>query len=210
MPIEDAVMMVLRLKQGINIQEILLSSLPAHWKSYMPESIAVCQSLGSKWFNSKSTDVLKVPSAGSSVTIQLHCPRGLCCYVAVDVQPLEFDPRLWPNPQVSERRPAPEKLTQILRAWPSLSDKNIVQIPEAHRIVGEENEPFSCISRAPRSKAPNAARAKALPTLVLRTPIAERSATLSEPPCNPITTFTGRSMELTRAAMSSLREIPGA
>ena len=70
--------------------------------------------------------------------------------------------------------------------------------------------PCSRISRAARRKAPSAVRHSELPTLTRRTPMTESSSSDSWTPCSPITTFTGRSTELTTAAISSRLERPGA
>ena len=53
-----------------------------------------------------------------------------------------------------------------------------------------------------RRKTFDAARESALPTLMRFTPIADKSARLNRTPCKPMITFTGRSTELTTAAMS--------
>ena len=83
--------------------------------------------------------------------------------------------------------------------------------PESHAASAANAKlPRSRISRAARRKAPRAARQSALPTLRRLTPIADSSVMVSGMPARPTSTLTGRSTELTTAAMSSCVARPGA
>lgn len=114
-PIEVAVMMVLRLRPGSIIQTIPISALPEGWNTYGEEGIELCQSSGSDWFNYRVADVLMVPSAVLPTQSNYIVRADAGVLTQIEVEPLELDPRLWPNPTGVERRQGPEKILQLLR-----------------------------------------------------------------------------------------------
>ena len=115
MPREAAGMLVLRLRSGTSILTLSSSELPAGWNHHGDQGIDICQSLGSKWFDSNHWDVLQVPSAVLQAQSNYIVRADSGILTPCEIEPLEFDPRLWPNPENPERRKAPEKISQMLR-----------------------------------------------------------------------------------------------
>ena len=115
-PREAAGMLVLRLCSGTSILTIPSSELPAGWNHHDEYGIDLCQSLGCEWFDSNHCDVLQVPSAILPTQSKYIVRAGAGILTQSAIEPLEFDPRLWPNPENPERRQAPEKISQMLLA----------------------------------------------------------------------------------------------
>jgi hypothetical protein len=96
------------------IQTITVAELPEGWNHQGETGQAICQTLGSAWFESGHATVLKVPSAVLPTESNHIVRANSGVLTQLSAEPLEFDPRLWPNRQRKARRPGPEKLRELL------------------------------------------------------------------------------------------------
>ena len=95
---EAAGILVLRLPLRTSILIIQSSELPSGWNHHGEDGIEIFQSLGSEWFDSNHWDVLQVQSAVLPTQSNYIVRAVSGILTQSEIEPLKFDPRLWPNP----------------------------------------------------------------------------------------------------------------
>ncbi len=109
-PVEAGVIMVLELNPSATRHSI--PELAENWQTSMES----CQRVATEWFEAAQADMLQVPSAVLPAQFNYIVRASSNVLTQIAEEPLDFDPRLWPNPSKPARRPAPRKLLMLLRS----------------------------------------------------------------------------------------------